>query len=109
MDGDTKTFSRCKDLEVEPILEGTKARVIVIKFVLGDDKHEKSFKAAFSAGNRIATRRFRCLGMDQTGSVLAAGIVILGIFAVLFAAGVRHEGSAQELDIFIASIAKPLT
>lgn len=40
--------------------------------------------------------------MDQTGSVLAAGIVILGIFSILFAAGVRHEGSAQELDIFTA-------
>ncbi|HHW26030.1 MAG TPA: prepilin-type N-terminal cleavage/methylation domain-containing protein [Firmicutes bacterium] len=50
VDGDTKLFPGCKSFEVEPIFEGTKARVIVIKFVLGDEKHEKSFKAAFSAG-----------------------------------------------------------
>lgn len=62
----------------------------------------------FRQAVRIMTRRFRCLGMDQNGSVLAAGIVILGIFAVIFAAGVRHEGSAQELDIFTAHRRKAL-
>ncbi len=46
--------------------------------------------------------KFRSLRIDERGSVLAAGIVILGIFAVLFASGVRHEGSAQALDIFTA-------
>ena len=45
---------------------------------------------------------FRSRGMDERGSVLAAGVVILGIFAVMFTAGVRHEGSAQELDILTA-------
>jgi hypothetical protein len=57
---------------------------------------------------RRLTGRFRSLGMDQRGSVLAAGVVILGIFAVLFTAGVRHEGSAQELDIFTAHRRKAL-
>ncbi len=53
-------------------------------------------------------RRFRRLGMDQTGSMLAAGIVILGVFAVLFTAGVRQEGSAQAMDILTAHRRKAL-
>ncbi len=40
---------------------------------------------------------------DQKGSVLAAGVIILGIFSVMFAAGVRSEGSAQVLDIITAN------
>lgn len=51
---------------------------------------------------------FRSRGMDERGSVLAAGVVILGIFAVMFTAGVRHEGSAQELDILTAHRRKAL-
>lgn len=72
------------------------------------DPSRLHFPQTVSQAVRLVTRRFRCLGMDQTGSVLAAGIVILGIFSVLFAAGVRHEGSAQELDIFTAHRRKAL-
>ncbi len=54
------------------------------------------------------SKRFRWLGINEGGSVLAAGVIVLGIFSVLFATGVRQEGSAQELDILTAHRRKAL-
>ncbi len=48
------------------------------------------------------SRLLLTLGSNQKGSVLVAGIIILGVFAVLLAAGVRQEGSAQALNIVIS-------
>lgn len=114
VDGDNRMLPGIKSLVVEPTFEGTTACVIVIELVsywgMSNMKNPSGqrFSQSVRQAVRIATRRFRYLGMDQTGSVVAAGIVILGIFTVMFAAGVRHEGSAQELDIFTAHRRKAL-
>lgn len=72
-----------------------------------DPSKPRSLRSMRQAVKRL-TDRFRWLGMDQGGSMLVAGIVILGIFAVMFSAGVRQEGSAQELDIRTAHRRKAL-
>ncbi len=72
------------------------------------DRLRPRFRRPMPAAFKRLSDRFRWFGMDQTGSVLAAGVVVLGIFAVLFAAGVQREGAAQELDIFTAHRRKAL-
>lgn len=54
------------------------------------------------------SRRFRAFGLNEAGSALAFGVILLGVFSLLFAAGVRQEGNAQELDIHTAHHRKAL-